>query len=89
MPDIGIRELKTRVSEIVREVREQRVRYVVTHRGRPVALLSPLEQAGELELISREQPSTAWDDLTRLGEEIGLQWQSEKNSAELLSDMRR
>ena len=41
MPDIGIRELKTRVAEIVREVREQRARYVVTHQGRPVALLLP------------------------------------------------
>jgi antitoxin (DNA-binding transcriptional repressor) of toxin-antitoxin stability system len=34
MPDIGVRELKTRASEIIRDLREQRTRYVVTYRGR-------------------------------------------------------
>ena len=46
MPDIGVRELKTRASEIIRDLREQRTRYVVTYRGRPVGLLLPLDEAG-------------------------------------------
>ena len=33
MPDVGIRELKTHASEIVRNVRENRARYVITYRG--------------------------------------------------------
>ncbi len=32
---------------------------------------------------------TAWDDLMRLGEEIGRGWQSPLSSVELLSEMRR
>ncbi len=45
MPDIGVRELKTHTSEIVRNVREQRTRYVITYRGRPVGLLLPFDEA--------------------------------------------
>ena len=51
MPEIGIRELKSQASEIVRAVREGRVEYVITHRGRPVAMIVPFEEpaSGETE----------------------------------------
>jgi prevent-host-death family protein len=90
MRDVGVRELKARASEIIRKVREQRARYVITHRGRPVALLMPLGKATpDAGSFSDETESTAWDDLTTLGEEIGREWQSPQTSVELLSDMRR
>ncbi|MBM3145664.1 MAG: type II toxin-antitoxin system Phd/YefM family antitoxin [Chloroflexi bacterium] len=92
MPDIGIRELKTRASEIVRTVREERARYVVTHRGRPVAILMPLDTTEASALshrIQTESPGPAWDKLNSLGEEIGREWQSGKSALEILSEMRR
>lgn len=90
MPDVGVRELKARGLEIIRKVREQRARYVITYRGRPVGLLTPLGKAKpEAGSWGDESESTAWDDLTRLGEEIGREWQSPQTSVELLSDMRR
>jgi prevent-host-death family protein len=90
MPEVGVRELKARASEIIREVREQRTRYVITHRGRPVGLLIPLEESGASALPAAGEPTTAaWDDLVRLGEEIGRGWRSPLTSAELLSEMRR
>ena len=87
MADIGMRDLKTRASQIVREVKEQRKRYTITRRGRPVALLVPLEEPGALQ--APEKSATAWDDLVRLGEEIGEGWQASESSTELLSEMRR
>jgi prevent-host-death family protein len=90
MPDVGVRELKARASEIIRNVRDHRVRYTITYRGRPVGVLVPLEQpmtAPAIEDAASAQP--AWDELVRLGEEIGRGWQSPMTSAELLSDMRR
>lgn len=33
MPSIGVHELKVRLSAIMRDVRETRARYIVTHRG--------------------------------------------------------
>ena len=45
MPQVGIRELKNDASEIIRAVREERVEYVVTLRGRPVAFIVPVDEA--------------------------------------------
>ncbi len=90
MPDVGVRELKTRASEIVRDVRERRARYVITYRGQPVGLLMPLEEARPTDLSPAGEPATAaWEELTRLGEEIGRGWRSPLTSTELLSEMRR
>jgi prevent-host-death family protein len=87
MPEIGVRELKTHASEIIRAVREERARYLVTYRGRPVGVLLPLEEAGDA-LVEPEEDAV-WQELTELGEEIGRGWQSPLSSAELLSEMRR
>jgi prevent-host-death family protein len=85
-----VRELKTHASEIIRQVREQRARYVITHRGKPVGLLMPLDEAGPVALTPPEGPAeAAWDTLTRLGKEIGQDWRSPLTSTELLSEMRR
>jgi prevent-host-death family protein len=35
MREIGVRELKVKTSEIVRNVRQRRVSYIITYRGRP------------------------------------------------------
>jgi antitoxin (DNA-binding transcriptional repressor) of toxin-antitoxin stability system len=89
MPDVGVKELKIHVSEIVRNVRERRARYVITYRGRTVGILAPLEVTPESEALSGEQGPTAWEELTRLGEEIGRGWRSPLTAVELLSEMRR
>ncbi len=88
MPEIGIRELKARASEIVRAVRDRRARYTVTYRGRPVGVLVPLGEALPAEVADESAPP-AWEELTRLGEEIGQGWTSPQTGAELLSEMRR
>jgi prevent-host-death family protein len=90
MPEVGVRELKARASEIVRSVRDGRVRYTITYRGRPVGVLIPVEHASEgLWGDDQGRDETAWEELVRLGEEIGRGWQSPMTSVELLSDMRR
>jgi len=90
MLEIGVRELKARASEIVRAVRERRARYLITHRGKPVGVLMPLEGPGLEGLSSqREQGTEVWEELVKLGEEIGRGWQSDLTSTELLSGMRR
>ena len=88
MPDVGVRELKARASEIVRNVRDGRVRYTITYHGRPVGVLMPLEQPSE-GTTGNAGSGAAWEELVRLGKEIGRGWQSPKTSTELLSDMRR
>ncbi len=84
MPSIGVRELKARVSEILRAVRERKARYIVTYHGRSIAALIPLD---EVEAV--EPDEDAWQELIDLGEQIGRSWKSEASSAELLEEMRR
>ena len=87
MREIGVRELKVKASEIMRNVRMRRARYIITYRGRPVGLLSPLEDQ-EPSRATYGEPD-AWDELTRLGKEIGRGWPAGVSSADVLSEMRR
>jgi prevent-host-death family protein len=90
MARVGVRELKTHASEIIRAVREERARYLITYRGRPVGLITPLEEALEPATEGEATPrSDAWAHLTALGIEIGQNWSSEESSTELLSRTRR
>ncbi len=83
--EIGIRELKSRASEVVRAVKEQRARYVVTQRGIPVAAIIPMDAV----LPEKKSDDDVWDRLTKIGEEISKGWQSKKSAIEILSEMRR
>jgi prevent-host-death family protein len=88
MAEIGVRELKARASEVIRAVRDKRAHYVITYRGRPVGLLLPLAEPMAKEATLRETEDV-WEELNRLGEEIGRGWKMPQTSAELLSGMRR
>ena len=83
MPSVGIRELKSRASEIVRDERDHQTHYIVTFRGRPVGVLSPLPEP------ATPQTHDPWAELERLGKEITRGWQSPLTSVEILSQMRR
>lgn len=82
--EIGIRELKKRVSEVVRAVKEQRARYVITQRGKPAALIIPLDAEPPL-----DKGDEVWENLMKIRDELGKGWQSEKSAVEILSEMRR
>lgn len=84
--EVGIRELKARASELVDEVRESQASYVITHRGRPVGVLMPF---GHGEAALDRATEDAWDELDRLGEEIGRGWESPQTAVDLLSKDRR
>lgn len=95
VPEIGVRDLETRASEIVEEVRQRRGRYIVTHEGRPVGMLVPLDEEASGEWITPDQDGVAgmggedpWNELERLGDEIGRGWGSFQLPVELLSKMR-
>jgi prevent-host-death family protein len=82
--EIGIRELKKRVSEIVRAVKENRARYVITQHGKPAALIIPLDAEPPI-----DKGDEVWENLMKIRDELGKGWQSEKSAVEILSEMRR
>ncbi len=91
MPRVGVQELKNQATRIVRDVRENRAEYVVTYRGRPVAVLLPVDE----EWLTRRAIKAAapgedvWTELEALRQEIGQSWKSEKTAVELVSEQRR
>jgi prevent-host-death family protein len=89
MAEIGVRELKARASEIVRAVRDEGARYVVTYRGRPVGMLMPIGEAEGQPKSPLVRPDDAWAELVALGEEVGRGWELDTSALDLLSGMRR
>jgi prevent-host-death family protein len=69
MKDIGVRELKIRASEIVREVAEGHAMYTITRRGRAVGILAPPDF---LVPPARGTEDDAWERLTATADRIGL-----------------
>ena len=62
MRQIGLRELRDRASQILREVREDKNQYIITHHGRPVALLIPVDQEALEQHLQVEAQRAATDE---------------------------
>jgi len=86
MPRIGLRELKTRASEVIRDVEENQVRYVITKRGHPQAILMPYSAEQESAPPDRAE---SWNKLVEALADVGRNWSSPLTAEEILNDMRR
>jgi len=85
---IGVRDLKNRTSEIVRDVHEREAEYIVTLRGEPVAVLRSLSEQNERALRQVERRESL-AKLDALAEQIARAWRSPKSAVELLGQQRR
>lgn len=86
MPRIGVRELKIHVSEIVQDVQTNRVRYTVTRRGEPIALVIPYSPDEESELIQEEK---AWEEFLDLQDKISQTQKEPFDVADLMEELGR
>jgi prevent-host-death family protein len=84
MKEIGIRELKAQASDVVRAVKEQRARYVITQRGKPVAAIIPMDA-----ILPEKNSDESWGKLMEIRKKLGKGKQNKKSSVEILSEMRR
>lgn len=82
--EIGIRELKSRASEVVRAVKEDRARYVITQRGKPVAIIVPTDA-----MLPEKKDDESWNRLMEIRKKLGKGVKNKKSSVEILSEMRR
>jgi len=82
--EIGIRELKSRASEVVRAVKEERARYVVTQRGKPVAAIIPMDA-----MLPEKKEDDGWEKLLEIRARLAKDKSKKKSSVEILSEMRR
>ena len=92
MPQVGVRELKNRTTEIVRDVRENRAEYVVTYQGRPVAIILPLDtERAEAEMVraGKNAISGNWEQYEQIAQEIRDAWPADLTTQDLIDAIRR
>lgn len=85
---VGVRELKTHAAGILRHVREARASYILTHRGRAVGMILPLEPAEDTSMASGDAPD-AWEAFLRAGRRLERRFRPGVSGVRLLSEMRR
>lgn len=85
MTKVGITELKTRTSDIIRRVRDANETFLITHRGRPVARLRPIEGPK----TEQYETSEILAEMDRLAEEITKRWPEGLSAADAVSADRR
>lgn len=89
---VGVRELKTHAANIVREVRESRAAYVITHRGQPVGMILPLDPAGHIPESAQDldgEATDAWAEYERAGRRIAGKFSPGASGVQILSESRR
>ncbi len=86
MKTLGVRELKERISEILRMVEKDGETIEVTKRGEVIARLVPVRRPQQ----SIEQNADAvWTDLDRLAAEISAHWPADVSAVDAVRDVRR
>ncbi len=80
MITVGVRELKQRTSDLIRQVRQDGKEIQVTYRGNVVALIVP---------VHRPSTRDAWANLDTLAAEIGAHWPEGVTSLDALTEVRR
>jgi prevent-host-death family protein len=85
MLTVGIRELKTNTSEIIRRVRERSEVVDITHRGEVVARLVPVAPL----LPAPEETAAILADLDQLAAEIGAAWPEGVSAVDAVREVRR
>ena len=81
MLTVGVRELKQRTSDLLRQVRQSGKEIQITYRGEVIALIVPVKRA-------QNDAGDAWATLDTLAAEIGAHWPEELTSVDALAEAR-
>ena len=82
---VGVRELKTHASEILRRVRERQETITITHRGEVIARIEPVRPARTAE----EDLADYWAELDQLIADIAEKTPAHVNVVDVMNEMRR
>ena len=87
---VGVRELKTHAARILRQVRDSRASYIVTHRGRAIGMILPMDPGEGTSLTSdAADASTAWNAFVRAGRRLERRFKPGVSGVRILSASRR
>jgi prevent-host-death family protein len=83
---VGVRELKAGAAGIMRAVREEQAAYVVTHRGREVAVILPAQSVGAADAA---RSGDAWSDFVVAGRRVARAFRKGDSAVAELASSRR
>lgn len=87
---IGVRDLKTHASRILRQVRDARASYILTHRGQTVGVILPVDPAeSSAPAPERDDAVAAWDNFIHAGQRVARRFRRGVSGVRILSSMRR
>jgi prevent-host-death family protein len=89
---IGMRDLRQRAAEVLRRIREEKTKFIITYRGKPVALLSPLDaKDADEEITEIDKPGTAegWETYTQAADAVRNRWPTSLKTETVLDEIRR
>jgi antitoxin (DNA-binding transcriptional repressor) of toxin-antitoxin stability system len=87
---VVVRDLKAHAARILRDVRNARVSYILTHRGQAVGVILPLDAPEEVAASADDVPDgAAWNAFLRAGERIQGRFRPVAGGVRLLSESRR
>ncbi len=92
MPLIGVRELRSKTAEVLRRIREESAEYVVTHQGKPVALMLPVDaEAIEAKLVeaAKQSSGAGWETYRALAENLREIWPEGKDTHAVINEIRK
>jgi prevent-host-death family protein len=84
MRSVGVRELKQRASQVLRELRAKGEEIEVTHHGRVIARLVPVQRARP-----RRREAAAWSTLEQVAREIAARWPKGRSATAAVRESRR
>jgi prevent-host-death family protein len=84
MRSVGVRELKERTSQVLRELQASGEEIEVTHHGRVVARLVPVGR-----VPTRRRTAAAWSTLDQVSREIGARWPKGRSATAAVREGRR
>lgn len=85
---VGVRELKTNAARILRRVRDSQASYVLTHRGRAVGVILPLEPSAN-DGHPIDDSGAGWENFLQAGRRLERHFRRGASGVRLLSSMRR
>jgi len=87
---VGVRELKTHAARILRQVRDARASYIVTHRGRAVGVILPLDaEDGASRTPDGADATAAWAAFVRAGRHLERRFRPGVSGVRALAATRR
>ena len=84
MRSVGVRELKERTSQVLRDLQASGEEIEVTHHGRVVARLVPVTR-----VPTRRRTAAAWSTLDQVAREIGSRWPKGRSATTAVRKGRR